>query len=84
MASVIPGAGCSTSYVLPEAVVDSSPLVIAPVQIEESIQSLLEGNVEIEPRGAEADPPSSKDGDDEGEDDGTVPMTPKKTRLARA
>ena len=84
LASVLPGAGCSTSSVLPETVSDSSPVVTVPVQIEESKQSLLERNVGIEPRGAEADPPSSKDGDHEGEEDGATPVTPKKTGRARA
>ena len=54
------------------------------MQVEESRQYLLEADVEIEPRGAEVDPPSSKDGDDEGEEDGVTPVTPKKTRRLRA
>ena len=82
--SVLPGAGCGTSSVLPETVTDSSPVVAAPVQIEESRQSLLAEKVAPEPRGAEVDPPSSKDGDDEGEEDGAISVTPKKTRRVRA
>ena len=79
LTSVLPGAGSGTSSVFPGTVVKSSPLVVIPGQSGETIQPLLEENAEIEPRGAEADPPTSKDGDDGAEGDAAVPEIPKKS-----
>ena len=75
---MLPGAGCGTSSVLPGAVVESTPSVVALGQSGEAIQPLLEENTEIEAREAEADPTYSKDSDDEAEDNEAIRRLPKK------
>ena len=83
LSSILPGTGCSSSSVLPGADAASPAVCTAPLQAGGDVPLPTEDPVVSEPRGADVDPPSSKDGDAEGEEDEAVPETPKRKKRAR-